>query len=77
MLRRLEFFCFCFSASVAARLPVQARHLAQLEYDWLAAVVERLFFVTFVFLFVLTAFGINLIGLYYWFFTTVDLVNDY
>ncbi|KAK0403649.1 hypothetical protein QR680_017050 [Steinernema hermaphroditum] len=42
------------------------RNLAEIEYDWLAAVIERCFLIVFFLLFVLSSFGINAIGLYYW-----------
>ncbi|EYB86003.1 hypothetical protein Y032_0287g1461 [Ancylostoma ceylanicum] len=42
------------------------RNLAELEYDWLAAVVERIFLIFFIIVFLLTAVGINCIGMYYW-----------
>ncbi|KJH41792.1 Neurotransmitter-gated ion-channel transmembrane region [Dictyocaulus viviparus] len=43
------------------------RNVAELEFDWLAAVLERIFLIFFIIVFILTAFGINCIGLYYWF----------
>ncbi|CAJ0937983.1 unnamed protein product, partial [Mesorhabditis belari] len=43
------------------------RNLAQLEFDWLAAVVERLLLLLFLLLFALMSVGINLIGWYYWY----------
>lgn len=42
------------------------RNLAELEFDWLAAVIERIFLIFFIIVFLLTAVGINCIGLYYW-----------
>ncbi|KAI1705500.1 neurotransmitter-gated ion-channel ligand binding domain-containing protein [Ditylenchus destructor] len=42
------------------------RSLAQIEYDWIAAVVERLFLIIFCLLFFLMCFGINGIGLLHW-----------
>ncbi|ETN71006.1 Neurotransmitter-gated ion-channel ligand binding domain protein [Necator americanus] len=42
------------------------RNMAELEYDWLAAVVERIFLIFFIIVFLLTAVGINCIGLFYW-----------
>uniref|UniRef100_A0A1I7XT94 Neur_chan_LBD domain-containing protein n=1 Tax=Heterorhabditis bacteriophora TaxID=37862 RepID=A0A1I7XT94_HETBA len=44
----------------------QQRNLAELEFDWLAAVMERIFLIFFIIIFLLTAVGINCIGLYYW-----------
>ncbi|CAI4232764.1 unnamed protein product [Auanema sp. JU1783] len=46
----------------------QQRNLAELEFDWLAAVVERIFLIIFLIIFALTSVGINLVGLYYWWF---------
>ncbi|KAK6019293.1 hypothetical protein OSTOST_15078 [Ostertagia ostertagi] len=43
------------------------RNLAELEYDWLAAVIERIFLIFFIIVFLLTSVGINCIGLYYWY----------
>ena len=51
------------------------RNLAQIEFDWLAAVVERLFLILFCTLFFMASLGINGIGVYYWYFTTVDTVS--
>ncbi|CAJ0608000.1 unnamed protein product [Cylicocyclus nassatus] len=39
------------------------RNMAELEYDWLAAVIERIFLIAFLIIFLLTAVGINCIGL--------------
>ncbi|KAI1727886.1 neurotransmitter-gated ion-channel ligand binding domain-containing protein [Ditylenchus destructor] len=52
------------------------RNLAEIEYDWLAAVVERLFLIIFCSLFFFMSFGINGIGMYYWYFTTVDNIDN-
>ena len=46
--------------------PSSLRNLAQLEYDWLAAVVERIFLILFIIIFIFFSFGINLIGFYRW-----------
>ncbi|CAJ0963511.1 unnamed protein product, partial [Mesorhabditis belari] len=46
--------------------PRTARNLAELEFDWLAAVIERVCLIVFIFFFILMSFGINSIGLYYW-----------
>ncbi|KAI6194689.1 hypothetical protein M3Y96_01151300 [Aphelenchoides besseyi] len=54
----------------------QQRNLAEIEYDWLAAVVERLFLVLFLVLFFFMSVGINAIGGYYWYFTTIDKVDE-
>nr|ART34954.1 MPTL1 [Haemonchus contortus]ART34955.1 MPTL1 [Haemonchus contortus]ART34956.1 MPTL1 [Haemonchus contortus]ART34959.1 MPTL1 [Haemonchus contortus] len=43
------------------------RNLAELEFDWLAAVIERIFLIFFIIIFLLTSVGINCIGLYYWY----------
>uniref|UniRef100_A0A1I8A6X9 Neur_chan_LBD domain-containing protein n=1 Tax=Steinernema glaseri TaxID=37863 RepID=A0A1I8A6X9_9BILA len=48
------------------------RNLAELEYDWLAAVIERCFLIIFCVLFFFFSFGINGIGMYYWWNATVD-----
>ena len=77
------------SANLAALHPQVQRNLAEIEYDWLAAVLERLFLILFRLgdnqmriqtivyssLFFLISLGINGIGLYYWYFTYVDLVE--
>ncbi|VDM37708.1 unnamed protein product [Toxocara canis] len=42
------------------------RNLAELEYDWIAAVVERCCLIIFCILFFFMSFGINVIGMYYW-----------
>uniref|UniRef100_A0A1I8BKC5 Neur_chan_LBD domain-containing protein n=1 Tax=Meloidogyne hapla TaxID=6305 RepID=A0A1I8BKC5_MELHA len=55
--------------------PQIQRNLAEIEYDWLAAVIERMFLILFSSLFFLMSFGINGIGLYYWYFTYVDMVE--
>lgn len=47
------------------------RNLAEIEYDWLAAVIERLFLLIFCTLFFFMSFGINGIGLY-WYITMKD-----
>jgi hypothetical protein len=44
---------------------VHQRNLAEIEFDWLAAVVERIFLFLFMVLFFLMSFGINAIGAYY------------
>uniref|UniRef100_A0A0N4ZY46 Neur_chan_LBD domain-containing protein n=1 Tax=Parastrongyloides trichosuri TaxID=131310 RepID=A0A0N4ZY46_PARTI len=44
----------------------QSRNLAEIEYDWLAAVVERFFLLIFFLLFIMLGVGINCIGLYHW-----------
>ncbi|PAV84161.1 hypothetical protein WR25_17166 isoform A [Diploscapter pachys] len=44
----------------------QQRNLVELEYDWLAAVLERVFLILFLLLFILCAVGINCFGLYFW-----------
>lgn len=51
---------------------LQQRNLAEIEYDWLAAVIERCFLMLFLTLFFFMCFGINGIGLYYWHYATVD-----
>ncbi|KAK0402137.1 hypothetical protein QR680_016166 [Steinernema hermaphroditum] len=59
-------------ASEAKSAPGQKRTLAEIEYDWLAAVVERCFLISFLLFFVLFSVGINCIGLYYWHYATLD-----
>jgi len=43
-----------------------SRQLAQKEYEWLATVMERCFFIVFVLIFMLLTAGINLIGYFHW-----------
>ncbi|KAL3110445.1 hypothetical protein niasHT_019306 [Heterodera trifolii] len=63
------------SATLAALHPQVQRNLAEIEYDWLAAVVERMFLILFCTLFFLMSFGINGIGLYYWYFFFDDTIK--
>uniref|UniRef100_A0A183CHJ2 Transmembrane protein n=1 Tax=Globodera pallida TaxID=36090 RepID=A0A183CHJ2_GLOPA len=63
------------SATLAALHPQVQRNLAEIEYDWLAAVVERMFLILFCTLFFLMSFGINGIGLYYWYFFFDDKIE--
>ncbi|EJW88493.1 acetylcholine receptor subunit alpha-type des-2 [Wuchereria bancrofti] len=44
----------------------QNRRLARDEYDWMAKVLERLFFILFVIIFISVTIGINSLGFYYW-----------
>nr|CTP81317.1 BMA-DES-2 [Brugia malayi] len=44
----------------------QNRRLARDEYDWMAKVLERLFFILFVIIFTSVTIGINSLGFYYW-----------
>uniref|UniRef100_A0AC35TS69 Acetylcholinesterase n=1 Tax=Rhabditophanes sp. KR3021 TaxID=114890 RepID=A0AC35TS69_9BILA len=46
--------------------PSSQRNLAEIEYDWLAAVVERCFLIIFLCLFFLLGIGINAIGVVQW-----------
>ncbi|TKR73377.1 hypothetical protein L596_020691 [Steinernema carpocapsae] len=48
------------------------RNLAEIEYDWLAAVIERCFLIIFVFFFLLFSLGINALGMFYWWNTTIS-----
>jgi len=50
---------------------LRSRNLAQLEYDWLAAVTERLFLFLFFILFFVLSIGINGIGIYRWYFVHI------
>ncbi|CAB3404703.1 unnamed protein product [Caenorhabditis bovis] len=47
--------------------PRSARNFAEIEYDWLAALLERIFLITFMIIFAFTSIGINLIGFFYWY----------
>lgn len=52
---------------MTSHLPsVEGRNLAEVEYDYLAAVVERIFLVVFCIMFMFMSFGINGIGFYYY-----------
>ncbi|KAK0401260.1 hypothetical protein QR680_015674 [Steinernema hermaphroditum] len=42
------------------------RHLAQIEYDWLATVIERCTLIIFVFVFLTVSLGINVVGCIHW-----------
>lgn len=53
----------------------QKRNLAEIEYDWLAAVVERFFLLIFIILFIMLGVGINFIGLYHWLDTRDRLIR--
>jgi hypothetical protein len=83
------------SSKLAALHPQVQRNLAEIEFDWLAAVLERMFlilfrlvvanlvnpnancqFISHSFLFFLLSFGINGIGVYYWYFTYIDMVEN-
>ncbi|CAD5223928.1 unnamed protein product [Bursaphelenchus okinawaensis] len=53
------------------------RTLAEIEYDWLAEVLERVFLIVFMILFFMCAVGINIFGFYHWLLTRhVDKVNE-
>lgn len=56
----------CFSISASTNFFTNQRNLAELEYDWIAAVVERCCLIIFCTLFFFMSFGINSIGMYYW-----------
>ncbi|CAI5441634.1 unnamed protein product [Caenorhabditis angaria] len=47
--------------------PRTARNFAEIEYDWLAALLERFFLIMFLIIFALTSIGINLIGFFRWY----------
>jgi hypothetical protein len=51
---------------------LQKRNLAQIEWDWIAAVIERGFLILFLILFFCCAIGVLIIGAYYCFFATID-----
>ncbi|VDK70155.1 unnamed protein product [Onchocerca ochengi] len=44
----------------------QNRRLARDEYNWMAKVLERLFFIFFIIIFIFVTIGINSLGFYYW-----------
>ncbi|TKR73980.1 hypothetical protein L596_021215 [Steinernema carpocapsae] len=44
----------------------KTRHLAQIEYDWLATVIERCTLIIFVFVFLTVSLGINIVGCIHW-----------
>ncbi|VDK68401.1 unnamed protein product [Litomosoides sigmodontis] len=44
----------------------QSRRLARDEYNWMAKVLERLFFIFFIIVFAFVTIGINSVGFYYW-----------
>uniref|UniRef100_A0A914E3F6 Uncharacterized protein n=1 Tax=Acrobeloides nanus TaxID=290746 RepID=A0A914E3F6_9BILA len=52
--------------------PLQ-RTMAEIEYDWVAAVVERTLLIIFCILFVLMSLGVNSIGFFYWYFHKLDV----
>ncbi|CAB3397018.1 unnamed protein product [Caenorhabditis bovis] len=47
--------------------PFATRNIAELEWDWVAAVLERCFLIVFTLFFIFSAIGINLIGYFYWY----------
>jgi hypothetical protein len=51
---------------------LQKRNLAQIEWDWIAAVIERGFLLLFLLLFLVCVLGTLAIGAYYCFFATID-----
>ncbi|CAG9534383.1 unnamed protein product [Cercopithifilaria johnstoni] len=57
------------SNEVSAR---QNRRLARDEYDWMAKVLERFFFILFISIFVFVTIGINSLGFYYW--SSIDYI---
>ncbi|KAJ1366179.1 hypothetical protein KIN20_026781 [Parelaphostrongylus tenuis] len=50
----------------------QNRQLALAEFEWLATVVERSFFVIFVLFFIIITVGINLIGFIHWYWAGLE-----
>ncbi|CAD5231454.1 unnamed protein product [Bursaphelenchus xylophilus] len=53
------------------------RTLAEIEYDWMAEVMERVFLIVFMILFFICAVGIPVFGLYHWLVTRhFDNVNE-
>ncbi|VDN38942.1 unnamed protein product [Gongylonema pulchrum] len=53
----------------------QNRRLARDEHDWLAAVVERSFFIVFLLMYTFVTVGISAIGFYYW--SSVDYITNH
>uniref|UniRef100_A0A8R1HT52 Neur_chan_memb domain-containing protein n=1 Tax=Caenorhabditis japonica TaxID=281687 RepID=A0A8R1HT52_CAEJA len=47
--------------------PFATRNIVELEWDWVAAVLERIFLIGFTVFFVFAAIGINLVGYFYWY----------
>uniref|UniRef100_A0A1I7SVG5 Neur_chan_memb domain-containing protein n=1 Tax=Bursaphelenchus xylophilus TaxID=6326 RepID=A0A1I7SVG5_BURXY len=47
----------------------QQRTLAEIEYDWLAEVIERIFLLIFIILFLICGVGTNMFGFYHWMMT--------
>uniref|UniRef100_A0A1I7UBB6 Neur_chan_LBD domain-containing protein n=1 Tax=Caenorhabditis tropicalis TaxID=1561998 RepID=A0A1I7UBB6_9PELO len=47
--------------------PFNTRNIVELEWDWVAAVLERVFLIVFTVFFLFSAIGINLIGWFYWY----------
>ncbi|CAI4227023.1 unnamed protein product [Auanema sp. JU1783] len=45
---------------------LSTRHLAKIEYDWLATVIERCTFLVFLLVFLCFSLGINLVGVFHW-----------
>ncbi|CAI5453606.1 unnamed protein product [Caenorhabditis angaria] len=56
----------CYKPIEVNVTPCYTRNLAQLEWDWIAAVVERVCLLVFIILFMLCSLGINFIGYYHW-----------
>ncbi|TMS34107.1 hypothetical protein L596_001757 [Steinernema carpocapsae] len=56
----------CNNNLVSAMMTTRQRNLAELEYDWLAAVLERCFLIMFCSSFFCCSIGINGLGMYFW-----------
>ncbi|CAI2354322.1 unnamed protein product [Caenorhabditis sp. 36 PRJEB53466] len=53
--------------------PFATRNIVELEWDWVAAVLERIFLIVFIVFFFFAAIGINLIGYFYWYMEKEDI----
>ncbi|VDN40782.1 unnamed protein product [Gongylonema pulchrum] len=72
-----EYTCKNFEAILPLRAETirQNRRLARDEHDWLAAVVERSFFIVFLLMYTFVTVGISAIGFYYW--SSVDYITNH
>ncbi|KAF1752626.1 hypothetical protein GCK72_019181 [Caenorhabditis remanei] len=53
--------------------PFNTRNIVELEWDWVAAVLERVFLIVFTVFFLFSAIGINLVGWFYWYMEKEDI----